>query len=115
MTFAPILFTIANIPTETPSDLIEKISEPLKGQTTALDTGFMFEFGALTFVNKHPDASEVLVEIQARSVEANEKAVAILTEVLNGIEGSPMYTWHDVTEQAIAYHAKLAAETQEKE
>lgn len=112
MTFAPVLFTIANIPTADPSPLIEKITEPLKDQTVPLDTGFMFDFGALTFVNKHPEASEVLVEIQAHSAEASEKAVAILTEVLNGLEGSPMYTWHDVTREAIAYHAKLA-ETQE--
>jgi len=112
MTFAPVLFTIANIPTADPAALIEKITEPLKDQTVPLDTGFMFDFGALTFVNKHPEASEVLVEVQAHSAEANEKAVGILTKVIIGIEEAPMHTWHDVTEEAIAYHAKLA-ETQE--
>lgn len=104
MTFAPVLFTIANIPTADPAVLIEKITEPLKEQTVPLDTGFMFDFGALTFVNKHPEASEVLVEVQAHSVESSEKAVAILTDVLTNIEGSPMYTWHDVTQEALAYH-----------
>lgn len=111
MTFSPVLFTIANIPTDNPASLIEVITEPLKNQTVALDTGFMFDFGALTFVNKHPDASEVLVEIQAHSAEASDQAVAILTAILTGIEGAPMFTWHDVTEDAIAYHAKLAAES----
>jgi hypothetical protein len=110
--FAPVLFSIATVPTNDSESLIAQISEPLKPQTASLDTGFMFDFGALTFINKHPQLEEVLVEVQAHSEEARTQAITILTDIVANISESSTATlnWNDVTEQALVYHANLKAE-----
>jgi hypothetical protein len=107
--FSPILFSVAPIDTSDHESLIQKVADALTKDTVPLDTGFMFNFGALIFVNKHPEMTQVIVEVQALSEESRDKAISIINEIPDISTSGPLQ-WMDVTTEALAYHASLKTE-----
>lgn len=106
-TFAPILFSIVNITPVGEDEFLQKVVDALTGVTNATKSSFSFDFGAVAFANKHPDAGQgILLEIQALDEESRAKGIAIVTEKVAEFSDIVL-NWQDVTEQALAYHAGL--------
>jgi len=109
--FSPILFSVAPVIISDHESFIQKVTEALAKDTAPLDIGFMFDFGALIFVNKHPDLDQVIIEVQALSEEARDRAASIIGQITTEDVESPLQ-WMDVTAEAVTYHAQ-AKEGQE--
>ena len=105
--FAPVLFSIANIMPDGEDEFLQKVVDALTKVSTATESSFTFDFGAVAFANKHPVAGQgLLLEVQALTEEARVKGIAIVTDAVAEFD-SIFLNWQDVTEQALAYHAGL--------
>lgn len=104
--FSPLLFSIGvvQVMSDLPDDALADIKKALADISTDSGSGFVFDFGAVAFANRHPDpAKDLLVEVQALSEEGRAKAIELVTKIVNDKTGS-FFEWDDVTEVALAYH-----------
>lgn len=112
--FSPLLFSIAvvQVMSDTPDDALANVRKALAEVSTDSGGGYVFDFGAVAFANRHPDpAKDLLVEVQALSEEGRTKAIEVVTKIVNEKTGS-FFEWDDVTEAALAYHLEQRAQTE---
>lgn len=110
--FTPSFFSIANIASENPEQILTPLREEFTKQFGAADSSYNLGFDAHAFVNKHPDVTDVIIEIQAGTDESRSKGIEIANTIANEACGLTL-TWIDVTREALELRAKSASEKSE--
>lgn len=102
--FTPAVYLIANVPSEDPKALLEKLTAKFTEAYGPADSYYSVDNNVIAFVNQHPESGEVLFEIQALTVEDSARGVEAATELANSVADITL-SWIDVTTAAVEYHA----------
>lgn len=106
--FTPVLFSIATLAFS--EETLDAIRSSLEEASISSSSGFAFDFDAIAFANKHPEAHQVLLEVQALTEEDRTKAIDLVTASVATATKEEVF-WNDVTKAALAYHSELKSKT----
>jgi len=112
--FTPAVYLIANVSTEKPTELLEKLTEKFTEAYGPADSFYAVDQNVIAFVNQHPESGEVLFEIQALTVEDSANGVKAATEIAKEVAGIEL-SWVDVTRAAVEYHSSKPKEEEGQE
>jgi hypothetical protein len=110
--FTPTVYLIANVSTEDPKALLEKLTEEFSDAYGLADSYYVVDEHVIAFVNQHPDSGELLIEIQALTVEDSVRGVEAATKIVSSVSEITL-SWIDVSREAMSYHANKPSETEE--
>lgn len=104
--FTPAFYSIANVPTDTPEELLGTLRAEFMLRFKPAESYFDLGFNAIAFVNKHPDVSELLIEIQALTDDERNQGIEIATEIASSAANLTL-TWLDVTKEALEQRSRV--------
>jgi hypothetical protein len=102
--FTPTSYFLATIPLGDSEETLNKVRAEFTSRYGEPSSCYTVDYGLLVFVNKHPDAPEIIFEVQALTVALAKSGTELTSEIAKSVADLELQ-WRDITVDAISYHA----------